>query len=178
MRTLWRWGWFPELCAQPCISWSLNSYLSSGHKGRSGNVCRGQLGSFSPSPTLYLEFLAWKAGKNVTWHSGPLFQWWGLNLPFPAISPQLPCPDNWDTWHQVGPLTFYMTFLDCLPCLSPNPGTPFPLNSWGPLMPISVNSEMVLGTSFRGRAVDLLRFVTQSGDCRVQGGGLKEERWL
>lgn len=43
-------------------------------------------------------------------------------------------------------------------------------------MPLSVNSYIVLGTRSLGLAVDYssVRFITQSGAYRVQGGGLNK----
>lgn len=81
--------WFSELCTWPCISPGLGSYLNSRCEGGSGNVCRGAWQTLSLNPTLYLQFLAWKAENKITWHSGPSFLQYGLNLPFQALSSQL-----------------------------------------------------------------------------------------
>lgn len=131
--------------------------------------------TLSLNPTLYLEFLAWKAENNILGIQGPCCYSMGSayhSQPCPpSFSAQTLAPARMiDTWTSVGPHTFYIHFLDHLQTLE--------LSSlWmlgGQLVPLSVNSYVVLGTCCLELAVDYypVRCITQSGAYRIQGGGL------
>lgn len=130
--------------------------------------------TLSLNPTLYLEFLAWKAENNILGIQGPCC--YSMDSAYhsqpcpPSFSAQTLAPARMiDTWTSVGPHTFYIHFLDHLQ-------TPELSSLWmlgGQLVPLSVNFYIVLGTCCLELAVDYYRQVYYPVRCLQDPG-----RWL